>query len=191
MEVSLLKELRESCDEAIDALSRNMSKLKTGKANPAMVEDIRAEYYGNPTPIDQMASVSVASGNVIVVAPWNASDIKFIEKAIAQSNLGLTPNNDGEVIRISVPPLTTDRGKELAKVVKDYGEQAKIGIRGHRQKANKHIDKEYDKEHRKSHKNDVQEIVDEYIKEVEELVKEKNKEFTELKSSVREVMEGI
>jgi len=188
MEQSLLAELRESCDDALDNLRRNMSKLKTGKANPAMVEDIRIKYYGSQAPISQVASVNVVGGNTIVVEPWDVSQIKPIEKAIAQSNLGLTPNNDGDVIRIQVPPLTIDRGKELAKVVKGYGEQSKISIRGYRQKANKYIDREYDKEQGKHYKNGVQEVIDKYVKEVYSLVKEKNKDFTEFKSSIREVI---
>lgn len=124
-----LQELRGSIGKAHDALKRELSRLRTGRASPELLDSLRIDYYGTPTPIAQMASVSIPEPRLLVIKPWDKSMIKLIESTILQSPLGLTPQNDGEVIRLPMPPLTEQRRKELAKLAKGHGEDAKVAIR--------------------------------------------------------------
>ena len=130
-----LKELKDGIDKAHDALKRDLGKLRTGRANPEVLESIRVDYYGTMTPINQMASVTVPEPRMIVVKPWDKSSLQLIEKAIQTSSTGLNPQNDGEIIRLPVPALTEERRKEIVKVARDYGEKCKQAIRGSRHEA--------------------------------------------------------
>lgn len=124
-----LTELKTSIAKAHDALKRELSRLRTGRATPELLDSIRVDYYGTPTPIAQMAAVSVPDPRMLQIKPWDRSALKLIEQAIVASPLGLNPQNDGETIRLPMPPLTEQRRKELAKVAKGHGEDAKIAIR--------------------------------------------------------------
>jgi ribosome recycling factor len=124
-----LDELKSSIGKAHEALRRELSRLRTGRATPELLDSIRVDYYGTPTPVTQMASVSVPEPRLLVIKPFDAQMIKAIEQTILQSPLGLTPQNDGKIIRLPMPPLTEQRRKELAKLAKGHGEDCKIAIR--------------------------------------------------------------
>jgi ribosome recycling factor len=130
-----LEELEEAIGKAHEALKRELTKLRTGRASPEILDSLRVEYYGTPTPLNQMASVTVPEARMLLVKPYDKSTISTIEKAIATSPLDLNPQNDGEIIRIPMPMLTEERRREITKVVRDYGEKCKIAIRAARHDA--------------------------------------------------------
>ena len=130
------KEAKQGMEKAIENLKREFTRVRTGRATPQLLDGIRADYYGAPTPLNQMASVSVPEPRLILIQPWDANSCGDIEKAILKSDLGLTPNNDGKVVRISVPPLTEERRKDLAKLVRKMGEDCKVSVRNARRDAN-------------------------------------------------------
>ncbi|WP_437586839.1 ribosome recycling factor [Sorangium sp. So ce1000] len=136
----VIKELREGIEKAIEALRRDLAKVRTGRANAAMLDGIRVDYYGVPTPIVQMATVSVPEPRLISVKPWEKNQVKAIEKAIRESDLGLNPQVDADLIRLPIPPLTEERRKEMVKLTKKNGEDCKVAIRKHRRDANEMID---------------------------------------------------
>ncbi|WP_437543352.1 ribosome recycling factor [Sorangium sp. So ce327] len=136
----VIKELREGIEKAIEALRRDLAKVRTGRANAAMLDGIRVDYYGVPTPIVQMATVSVPEPRLISVKPWEKNQVKAIEKAIRESDLGLNPQVDADLIRLPIPPLTEERRREMVKLTKKNGEDAKVAIRKHRRDANEMID---------------------------------------------------
>ncbi len=128
------KQERKKMDSAIDHLNKELQKIRTGKATPAMLDGVMVSYYGSPTPLQQVANVTTPDSKTLAIQPWEKSVLGDIEKAIFEANLGLTPMNDGEMIRITLPPLTQDRRKELAKQSRGLGEEAKISIRNSRHK---------------------------------------------------------
>jgi len=130
-----IQELKDAIAKAHEALKRELAKVRTGRANPDVLESIRVDYYGSSTPINQLASVSVPEPRMLVSKPWDKSTIALIEKAIQTSPIELNPQNDGEIIRIPTPPLTEERRRELTKVVRDYGEKCKVSIRAARHDA--------------------------------------------------------
>jgi ribosome recycling factor len=130
-----INDLKEAIGKAHEALKRELAKVRTGRASPEVLESIRVDYYGSPTPINQLASVSVPEPRMLIIKPWDKSSISLIERAIQTSPLDLNPQNDGEVIRIPTPPLTEERRRELTKVVRDYGEKCKVSIRAARHDA--------------------------------------------------------
>ena len=132
----VLRETEENMKKAYEAVVREFSEVRTGRANPHIVEGIRVDYYGAPTPIKQIASISVPDARLIVIQPWDLSAIAEIEKAILKSDLGLTPSSDGKIIRISIPPLTEERRKELVKVIHKISEEHKIAVRNIRRDSN-------------------------------------------------------
>ncbi|WP_437765308.1 ribosome recycling factor [Sorangium sp. So ce281] len=136
----VIKELREGIEKAIEALRRDLAKVRTGRANAAMLDGIRVDYYGVPTPIVQMATVSVPEPRLISVKPWEKNQVKAIEKAIRESDLGLNPQVDADLIRLPIPPLTEERRREMVKLTKKNGEECKVAIRKHRRDANEMID---------------------------------------------------
>ena len=171
-------------EESIEHLERELVKVRTGKASPAMLHGIMVNYYGTPTPINQTSSVSTADSRTITIQPFDKSNLPLIEKAIFEANLGVTPQNDGQLIRISVPPLTTERRAQLAKVVKAEGEEAKISIRNARRDAMEHIKKEvkngYPEDAGKRMEERVQGWTDTLSKKVEQVVENKEKEVMTL-----------
>jgi len=181
----VLQELRENIDKAIDSLRRDLTRLRTGRANLAILEGVRVEYYGVATPLHQMSSMSTPDPRTILIKPWDRTQVHAAEKAILQANLGLTPHADGEFIRISVPPLTEERRKELVKVLKKQGEETKVQIRGHRRAANDLVKElvdggdvaEDDGDHATRK---VQELTDGGVAKIDEVVATKEKDVLEV-----------
>jgi ribosome recycling factor len=131
----VLREMKDGVEKTLDSLRRELSKVRTGRAHPSILDRIRVDYYGVPTPISQMANIGVPDGSLLTVKPWEKSQVHNIDKAIRDSDLGLNPQVDGDLLRIPIPPLTEERRKEMVKLTKRCGEEAKIAIRKHRRDA--------------------------------------------------------
>jgi len=184
MKDEILSELREKMRSSAEALKREFNKIRTGRASAALLEGIRVNCYETQMPLDQVASISIPEGRLIVIQPWDQSIIGEIEKSILKSELGLTPMNDGKIVRISIPPLTEERRKELVKVAKKMAEDGKISIRNHRREANEMFkelknEKEISEDEFHRAHDDVQKITDEFIKKIDEITAEKEKEILE------------
>lgn len=184
MKEEVFKSMESSMEKAIAAFQKELNRLRTGRASPALLEGIRVDYYGTPTPINQTASINIPESRLIVIQPWDKSTIEPIEKAIQKANLGLSPTNDGTVIRISIPPLTEERRKELGKLAKKMAEECKIAVRNIRREANDSLKKfEKDKKiseddyHRATEK--VQKTTDEKVEQIETIMEAKQKEILE------------
>jgi ribosome recycling factor len=171
--------------KSIDAFQKDLRRIRTGRASLALLDGIIVDYYGSPTPINQLATLSIPEARQIVIQPWDTKALQDIEKAILKSELGLNPSNDGKLVRIILPPLTADRRKELVKVVKKMGEEYKVQIRNHRRDANEML-KDMKKEKLVSeddvHKaqEQVQKITDEYIAKVDSVIIAKEAEIMEI-----------
>jgi len=181
---SIYQETRESMDKSIDALKNEFKRVRTGRASPSLLDGIRVEYYGSITPLNQMASLSVPESRLIIIQPWDVSVIKDIEKAILKSDLGLTPSNDGKLIRISIPPLTEEGRKQLVKVIYKKGEEYRIAVRNIRRDSNDLLkglkkDGEISEDDAFRSQDQVQKITDKYIKLIDDICKEKEKEILE------------
>jgi len=181
---SIYQETRDNMGKSIDALKNEFNKVRTGRASLTILDGIRVDYYGTMTPLNQMATLSVPESRLITIQPWDVSVIKEIEKAILKSDLGLTPSNDGKIIRISIPPLTEERRKELVKVINKMSEDHKIAIRNIRRDSNellKGLKKDGDISEDDAFKaqDQVQKITDENIKLIDDVNKEKEKEILE------------
>lgn len=184
MKDEILSETREKMNNTGEALEREFKRIRTGLASAALLDGIKAECYGTQMPIEQVASISVPESRLITVQPWDQSIIGDIEKSILKSELGLTPMNDGKLIRISIPPLTEERRKELAKVARRMAEESKVSVRNHRREANdmfKDLKNEKEISEDEFHKcqNEVQKITDESIKKIDEISARKEKEIIE------------
>ena len=180
-----VKQIQDGIKKSIDALKQQMTKIRTGRANAAMLDGVKVDYYGTPTPLAQTAAVAVPEPRLITVKPWDKSVLRAIEKALLEANLGLTPQNDGEIIRLPIPPLTEQRRKEIAKQVKSTGEDHKVAIRKARQEANDKIknalkDKVITEDDNKRGEEKVQKETDEGIKLVDQVVAAKEKEVLEV-----------
>lgn len=181
---SIYSETREKMSKTITALENELKKVRTGRASLSLLDGIRADYYGTPTPLNQMASLSVPESRLIMIQPWDVTAIKEIEKAILKSDLGLTPANDGKLIRISIPPLTEERRKEIVKLVNKMCEDKKVALRNIRRDANemlKILKKDGDISEDDSFKaqDKVQKITDEHVGIVDDTFKNKEKEILE------------
>jgi ribosome recycling factor len=171
-------------EKAIESLKRDFNRVRTGRASASILDAVRADYYGQPTALNQMASVSVPEARLIMIQPWDPKSCGEIEKAILKSDLGLTPQNDGKVVRISIPPLTEERRKDLVKVVRKMGEETKVAVRNARREANDML-KEYKNEGDISEddmrrgQTEVQKLTDDYTAKVDGLLAEKEKEILE------------
>jgi ribosome recycling factor len=184
MQDEILAELRDKMNKSINVLKKELSKIRTGRASTALLEDIMIECYDTEMPLKQVASISVPESRLILIQPWDKSIIGNIEKGILKSELGLTPVNDGKVIRVPIPPLTEERRKELVKLVKKVGEDIKVAIRNNRREANEMFkelknEKEISEDDYRRALNEVQKITDEFIEKVNKLVSEKEKEIME------------
>ena len=180
-----LVELESRMLKSVEVYEGNLSEIRAGRANPAILNKISVEYYGVETPINQVAGISVPEARMIVIQPWDASVLKAIEKAILASDIGLNPNNDGKVIRLNFPDLTEERRKELAKEVRKIAEEAKVGIRSIRRDAmdafkNDKKSGDLTEDDLKNIETDVQKLTDKYIKEVETMIAAKEKEVMEV-----------
>ncbi len=170
--------------KTISALENELNRLRTGRASTSLLDGIRVNYYGTPTPLNQMATISVPESRLITIQPWDVSVIKDIEKAILKSDLGLTPSNDGKLIRISIPPLSEQRRKELVKVVHKICEEHKVAIRNVRRDANEFIkgmkkEGEIGEDDAFKAQDQIQKITDEHIARIDALYKDKEKEILE------------
>ena len=174
----ILLEVEEKMTKSIDSLKDRLTNIRAGRANPSMLDGVKVNYYGTDTPLNQVANISVPEARKLQIKPYDKSCLADIEKAIYEADLGLTPNNTGEVIFIAIPELTEDRRRELVKQAKAMGEEAKIALRNIRQDANKAIGAlEIPEDDVKSGEEDVQELINKYNKIVDEKFKEKEKDL--------------
>ncbi|MDR2861033.1 MAG: ribosome recycling factor [Syntrophobacterales bacterium] len=179
----VFEEMKENMDKALEALEKSFGKVRTGRASISLLDGIKVDYYGAATPLNQVATLSVPESRLIAISPWDSSVIPMIEKAIQKSDLGLTPSNDGKMIRLAIPALTEERRKELVKQVKKMTEESKVKIRNLRRDANEQL-----KEMKKSsaisedelftHQDEVQKVTDKYIEQADALFEAKEKEIT-------------
>ena len=181
---SIFQDTRESMEKSIVALKNELNRVRTGRASLSIFDDIRVDYYGTLTPLNQMASLSVPESRLITIQPWDVSIIKEIEKAILKSDLGLTPSNDGKLMRISIPALTEERRKQLVKVVQKKGEEHKIAVRNISRDSNdllKGLKKDGDiaEDDAFRAQDQVQKITDEHTQRMDEICKEKEQEILE------------
>ena len=177
-----LQELEGRMQKSIDVFNQNLSEIRAGRANPAILNKISVEYYGMPTPINQVAGISVPEARTIVIQPWDISVLKAIEKAILASDIGLNPNNDGKVIRLNFPELTADRRKELAKDVRKIAEEAKVSIRSIRRDGMDEVKdalkkSEVTEDEKANLEDKIQKLTDKYVAEIDKLLENKEKEI--------------
>ncbi len=185
MNKELYKPIEEKMNKTIHVLKDNLAGIRAGRANPAILDKLSIEYYGAPTPITQIASVSIPEARVILIQPWEAKLLRDIEREILKSDIGINPNNDGKVIRLVFPPLTEERRKDLTKTVKKDGEESKVAIRSIRRdaiesmKAKKKAS-EITEDDLKNAEKDIQNITDKFIAEIDKIVEAKEKEIMEV-----------
>lgn len=182
----VLKDLEGNFQKSIESFKRDLGKVRTGRANLALLDGIKVEYYGTPTPLNQVATLNVPDARLITIKPWDKSLIPGIEKAIkARSELGLNPASDGELVRLPIPPLTQERRKELTKVVRGMAEETRVALRNHRREANEMLKELADggdisEDDSQKGLKKVQELTDRYISQVDELFEKKEKEIMEV-----------
>ncbi|MGD9288919.1 MAG: ribosome recycling factor, partial [Desulfobacterales bacterium] len=179
---SIYDETRESMGKSVTALRNELKRVRTGRASLSILDGIKVDYYGTPTPLNQMSTLAVPESRLITIQPWDISVIKDIEKALLKSDLGLTPSNDGKIIRISIPALTEERRKELVKIVRKICEDYKVSVRNIRRDSNELLksmkkDGEISEDDAFKAQDEVQKITDEQIKLIDECFKEKEKEI--------------
>lgn len=180
----ILSDLRQDMTKTVSVLKRDFKRIRTGRASTALLEGIKVDCYETQMPIEQVASLAVPDSRLITIQPWDKSIMADIEKAILKSELGLTPMNDGKIIRIAIPPLTEQRRKELAKMARKMAEESKIAARNQRREANEMVkilkaDKEISEDEAFKAQEEVQKITDEFIKKIDEATAEKEKEILE------------
>lgn len=177
-----IKNIEERMEKAIEAFRNNLNKVRTGRANPAILNGVDVDYYGSPTPINQIASVSIQEGKTIVIKPYDASSLKDIERAINASSIGLPPQNDGSVVRITVPALTEETRKGYCKDVKNMAEETKVVIRNIRRDGNEEVkkDKTLPEDVAKDLQDKIQKATDKYVSKVDEVAKEKEEEIMKI-----------
>jgi len=181
----VLSKTRSGMEKSIEALKKDFSRVRTGRASTTLFDDIRVDYYGTPTPLNQVGTLVVPEPRLITIQPWEKKLIPEIEKAILKSDLGLNPVSDGNLVRIAIPPLTEERRKEMVKQIKRMGEDTKVSIRNVRRDANDALkklekDKEISEDDLKRGEKEIQEITDQYVKKSDELVEVKEKEVMEI-----------
>lgn len=184
--ISDLKKNTESrMSKTIDSLTESLQSIRAGRANTSLLDRIYVDYYGQQSPLNQVASLSAPEARLLAIQPWDASLIPEIEKAIQKSDLGITPSNDGKIIRLVIPQLTEERRKDLTKLVGKYAEEAKVSIRNIRRDAMEDIKKaekakEISEDDRKTYEEDIQKLTDKYIKDVDGVAADKEKELMEI-----------
>ena len=184
MKEEILSELRQKMNKAVDALKKDFRKIRTGRASTALLDGIKVDCYDTQMPIDQVATISAPESRLLTIQPWDQTLMGNVEKSILKSELGLTPMNDGKIIRISIPPLTEERRKELAKLARKMAEDNKISVRNLRREANDMFkelkaEKEISEDELYRSQDDVQKITDEFIKKVDETTVQKEQEIIE------------
>ncbi|MCY8144280.1 ribosome recycling factor [Bacillus haynesii] len=185
MSTQVMNETKERMEKAIGAYQRELATVRAGRANPSLLDKVTVEYYGAQTPLNQIASITVPEARMLLITPYDKTALGDIEKAIQKADLGVTPSNDGNIIRITIPPLTEERRKELAKLVKKYSEDAKVAVRNIRRDANDDLKKlekngEMTEDELRSSTEDVQKLTDEYVSKIDEITKDKEKEIMEV-----------
>ena len=181
---TILKEIEDSMKKAIESTKRELAELRSGRANPKLVEGIRVDYYGTPTLLKEIATLGVPEARMVVISPYDPSSLKGIEKAILQSNLGINPVNDGKIIRLIVPPLSQERREELIKIVKKVCEEGKVSLRTVRRDGKEQIkalekDKKISEDERFKADDELQKMTDKYIKDLDTILVDKEKELKE------------
>ncbi|MEH7382555.1 ribosome recycling factor [Bacillus sp. JJ1533] len=180
-----LNQVKDKMSKAVQALSRELATVRAGRANPAILDKVTVDYYGAPTPLNQLASINVPEARMLIIQPYDKSVLGDMEKAIQKADLGLNPTNDGSIIRISIPPLTEERRRELVKVVKKYAEESKVAVRNVRRDGNDELKKlekngEITEDELRSLTDDVQKLTDDSINKIDSIAKEKEKEIMEV-----------
>ena len=180
-----LHKVTQHMEKALEHLRKEFTTLRTGRASVALLDHITVDYYGTPTPLKQVANLSVPESRLIHIQPWDPSIIKDIEKAVTASDLGLTPSNDGKLIRLPIPPLSEERRKDLVKLCKKYGEECKVQIRGFRRDGNDELKRlqkngELSEDELRREEAENQKITDTYIHKVDDLIKKKEEEILEI-----------
>ncbi len=184
--ISDLKKNTESrMSKSVDSLTESLQSIRAGRANTSLLDKIYVDYYGQQSPLNQVASLSAPEARLLAIQPWDATLIPEIEKAIQKSDLGITPSNDGKVIRLVIPQLTEERRKDLTKLVGKYAEEAKVSVRNIRRDAMEDIKKaekakEISEDDRKTYEEDIQKLTDKYIKDIDSVAEEKEKELMEI-----------
>ncbi|MBP1535350.1 MAG: ribosome recycling factor [Ruminococcus sp.] len=176
------KKAKEKMEKSVNVMLNDFAAIRAGRANPAVLDKVKVEYYGSPTPINQMAAISVAEARILVITPWDKSTLKSIEKAIQASDIGINPQNDGQTIRLIFPQLTEDRRKEIVKEVKKGGEDCKVAVRSIRRDAIEKIkakkkNNEITEDEQKDGEDEIQKLTDKFVKEIDSHVAEKEKEI--------------
>jgi len=176
---AVVDQMTQGMDKHITSLKGDLAKLRTGRASTALLEPVHVDYYGSSVPVNQIANVTTPDARTIQITPWEQGTIGAIEKAILAANIGLTPQNDGKVIRISLPPMTEERRKEMVKILKKMGEEAKVAIRNQRRDANELVkkDKSMPEDEAKKQMDVIQKKTDEKVAEVDKVVAAKEKEI--------------
>lgn len=181
----VLKDAEERMRKGIDVLKKEYSTIRAGRANPNMLDKVTVEYYGTPTPVNQLANISVPEPRMLVIQPWDKTSLPAIEKAILKSDLGLNPSSDGSSIRLIIPQLTAERRTEIVKTVKKKAEETRVAIRNIRRDTNDHL-KKLEKDHTSSEdevkraQDDVQKMTDKFVKEIDHIMETKEKEIMEV-----------
>ncbi len=176
---------KEKMEKSFEALLHQFSRVRTGRASASILDDVRINYYGTPTPVKQLCNISIPEPRTIVVQPWDKTTLADIEKAILAANLGITPENDGNVIRLPFQPLTEEKRREIVKSLKKYGEEARVAVRNIRREANEQAkkmekDSEISEDEEKKLLKEIQDITDEWVKKIDEAEKGKEKEIMEV-----------
>ena len=185
MAKSTLNLVKEKMEKALSAYSRELATVRAGRANPSLLDKVTVDYYGAPTPVNQLASINVPEARMLVITPYDKTALGDIEKAILKADLGLNPSNDGSIIRIAIPALTEERRKELVKLTKKYAEEAKVGVRNIRRDGNDDLKKlekngEITEDELRGYTEDVQKLTDDFINKVDSVAKDKEKEIMEV-----------
>ena len=181
----IIKDAATRMKKSVEAIREEMAKIRTGRASTALLDHLKIEYYGNPTPLNQVATVSVSDARTLTVTPWDKSVIAAVEKAILESDLGLNPSTAGEVIRIPIPALTEERRVEMTKLVRAEGENGKVAIRNIRRDANHHLkellkNKEIAEDEEKKALDETQKLTDQYVDQLDKIVADKESEIMEV-----------
>ncbi|WP_221564379.1 ribosome recycling factor [Alkalihalobacillus sp. TS-13] len=185
MSNTIIKQADEKMQKAVSAFRRELATLRAGRANPSLLDRVSVDYYGALTPLNQMANISVPEARLLVIQPYDKSIIGEIEKAIQKAELGLSPSNDGDVIRIAIPALTEERRKELVKLVKKYSEEGKVAVRNIRRDANDELKKlqkdgEMTEDDLRHYSDEVQKVTDRFVSEIDSIAENKEKEIMEV-----------
>lgn len=185
MTKDIVTKARSAMDKAIESLKKDFTKVRTGRASVSLLDDVRVDYYGTPTPLSQLGTLAIPEPRLITIQPWEKKLLPEIEKAIFKADLGLTPSSDGQLIRMAIPPLTEDRRKEMVKMLKRMTEETKVAVRNIRRDANDAVkklakDKEISEDDSKRVEKEIQDLTDKFVARADEVVAVKEKEVMEI-----------